>query len=119
LAGDECLRNIASLLDAAAKRPEDLAARYGGEEFVLLMPGTGQGGAQYIGGRLRRFVQDLGIAHEGNVNHGVVIVSVGSATAQPGDQSGRFRNVEDLLTAADDAMYRAKHTGRNQIVAAV
>jgi PAS domain S-box-containing protein len=52
LAGDECLRAIASQIAAAARRPGDLAARYGGEEFVLLMPETSREGALQLANRL-------------------------------------------------------------------
>jgi diguanylate cyclase (GGDEF)-like protein/PAS domain S-box-containing protein len=116
IAGDECLRAIASQLDAVARRPADLAARYGGEEFLLLMPNTGPDGASQVARELCRLVHGLGIVHEENAPGGVMTVSIGVATAWPGDPAGEFGSVDALLSAADAALYRAKSSGRNQVV---
>jgi diguanylate cyclase (GGDEF)-like protein len=118
LAGDDCLRAIASQLAAAAHRPGDLAARYGGEEFLLLLPHTDRDGALLVGERARKLVEDLGIAHEGNPATRVVTVSVGAATTWPGDPESRLRNVDHFLSSADVALYEAKRGGRNQVVIA-
>ncbi|HYN89643.1 MAG TPA: diguanylate cyclase, partial [Ardenticatenaceae bacterium] len=116
LAGDDCLRAIASQLAAVARRPGDIAARFGGEEFVLLMPGTDQTGAVLLAERLRHLIQQLGIAHERNDEFGVVTVSIGVATAWPRDAKSEFKEVEGLYKAADAALYQAKFGGRNQVI---
>jgi diguanylate cyclase (GGDEF)-like protein/PAS domain S-box-containing protein len=116
LAGDDCLRAIASQLAAAASRPGDLAARYGGEEFLLLMPNTTPDGAMRLAERSRKLVLDLAIAHEGSPDPGVVTVSIGAATAWPRDPGSGPGSISALLAAADAALYQAKNRGRNQVV---
>jgi diguanylate cyclase (GGDEF)-like protein/PAS domain S-box-containing protein len=118
LVGDGCLRAIASQLAATARRPGDLAARYGGEEFLLLMPHTDPAGALCVAEDIRKRVLDLAIAHEGGPAPGVVTVSIGVATAWPRDPGSSPRNVSALLVAADNALYRAKRSGRNRVVIA-
>jgi diguanylate cyclase (GGDEF)-like protein/PAS domain S-box-containing protein len=118
LAGDNCLRAIASQLAAAARRPGDLAARYGGEEFLLLMPLTHRAGAKFVAERVRRLVLDLAIAHDGSPAPSIVTLSIGVATAWPKDPENGPKSVSSLLAAADTALYRAKSGGRNRIVVA-
>ena len=118
-AGDACLRAIASQLAAAVRRPVDLAARYGGEEFLLLMPHTDRDGAAHVAERIRVLVRDLDIAHAGNPDIGVVTLSIGVATAWPGEiKTGGLGSVSALLAAADGALYQAKSRGRNQVAIA-
>jgi diguanylate cyclase (GGDEF)-like protein/PAS domain S-box-containing protein len=118
LAGDGCLRAIASQLLAAARRPGDLAARYGGEEFLLLMPNTERDGALRMAERVRELILDLAIAHEGSPGPGVVTVSIGGATVWPKDPETGPSGVRALLAAADTALYEAKNSGRNRAVIA-
>jgi len=118
LAGDGCLRAIASQLATAAQRAGDLAARYGGEEFLLLMPDTDRDGALRMAERVRELVLDLAIAHEGTPAPGVVTVSIGGATVWPKDPETNLNSVSALLAAADTALYQAKNGGRNRVVIA-
>jgi diguanylate cyclase (GGDEF)-like protein/PAS domain S-box-containing protein len=118
LAGDGCLRAIASQLTAAARRPGDLAARYGGEEFLLLMPQTDRAGALSVAERVRKLVLDLAIPHEANPAPSLVTVSIGVATAWPREPENGPNSVNILLAAADTAMYQAKSGGRNRVVIA-
>jgi diguanylate cyclase (GGDEF)-like protein/PAS domain S-box-containing protein len=111
LAGDDCLRSIAAQVQAAGRRPSDVAARYGGEEFVLLMPNTDEAGALLVAERLRRLVEAVGIQHAGNkAGSGIVTVSAGVATVRP---FGGGTTPKALLETADAALYRAKESGRN------
>ncbi|MFX7709176.1 diguanylate cyclase, partial [Acinetobacter baumannii] len=63
LAGDECLKTVASALQAVSRRPSDLVARYGGEEFVILLPDTGESDASAVAQSACRAVLSLGIPH--------------------------------------------------------
>jgi len=111
LAGDECLRQIASVLQQSLKRPGDLAARYGGEEFVIVLPGTDQAGAQIVAEELRKKVEEKNIPHEFSPVSDKVTISLGVAAGVP--HAGLERDA--LISRADKAMYRAKQEGRNQV----
>jgi diguanylate cyclase (GGDEF)-like protein/PAS domain S-box-containing protein len=112
-AGDECLRRIARTLSSVVSRPGCLAARYGGEEFALLLADTDEFGAAMIGERLREAVLRLGVRHDASP-HGVITISAGVAAF------GRriLDRPEDLVQAADIALYRAKNAGRNVVMRA-
>ena len=107
--GDACLRQIAAIAQKVVHRPGDLLARYGGEEFAVVMPSTDAHGAQLIAEQIRLDVLALALSHEGNP-HGVVTISIGCATTIPDCVSGH----ELLVEAADQALYRAKASGRNR-----
>ena len=111
LAGDECLRKIATALQRTLLRPGDLLARYGGEEFVAILPVTPLSGGLIIGQQLREAVIALGLPHEKSAAEPRVTVSVGIATIVP-DYAG---TPAMLVAAADEMLYRAKHNGRNQV----
>jgi diguanylate cyclase (GGDEF)-like protein len=111
--GDECLKAVAAQLKSAERRAGDLAARYGGEEFALVLPGTDEKGAWSIAEDVRTRVEGLGMLHSGS-SHRVVTVSCGAATAYPAEDD----TPEDLILAADRALYRAKESGRNRSAAA-
>jgi diguanylate cyclase (GGDEF)-like protein len=113
LAGDECLRNISAIITDNIKRPGDLAARYGGEEFAVVLPGTDYVGAFLVAEKIRRSVQQAGIQHSEGAE-GLVTVSLGVAAYNPASQA----RPNDLLDAADKALYVAKASGRNMSVIA-
>ncbi len=110
-AGDEILKMVAGALSATLNRPADLVARYGGEEFVVVLPGTDSGGAALLAERLRGGVESLQIAHAGSRVGVHVTISLGVATMVP--QRGVSPDV--LVAAADQALYQAKHEGRNRV----
>ena len=109
-AGDQCLIAVAKTLQASAKRASDLAARYGGEEFLLVLPGMDATTAQRLAEELRRSVEALQIPHEQS-HSGKVTVSIGLAVMT----NDSYKDVAGLLRAADEALYHAKHGGRNQV----
>ncbi len=113
-AGDECLKKIAALLQRITKRPGDLVARYGGEEFVIVLPETNLKGAITVAEEIRAAVEALAIPHAHSPFHKYVTISLGVAMAEPKRESCR----EKLIEAADQALYRAKQNGRNQVYAA-
>jgi diguanylate cyclase (GGDEF)-like protein/PAS domain S-box-containing protein len=115
-AGDECLRSIAGVLTAEARRAPDLAARYGGEEFVMLLPNTDAAGCARIGNRIRSALGKLGMPHRQNLPSGQVTVSLGGAVCRPGAE--RSADPASLVEAADRALYAAKDGGRDRLVMA-
>ncbi|MBD9357593.1 diguanylate cyclase domain-containing protein [Methylomonas albis] len=111
--GDECLKRVARALQHITHRPEDLVARLGGEEFSILLPNTDSTGALLRAEQYRETIEDLKIRHTQSNPNTFVTISVGVATLQ----AHTFDNVASLLKAADDALYQAKHQGRNRICA--
>ena len=111
--GDDALRSVALAMKHELKRPADFAARYGGEEFAMVLPQTDRRGALTLARQVADAVQALEIANEAS-EHGVVTVSIGCATM---DGVEAFDSASSLLKAADEALYRAKHQGRNRVEA--
>jgi len=109
--GDTCLRQVAEAIASVVQRAGDLAARYGGEEFVAVLPGTDKDGAVILAENLRNRILQLAIPHEASKVLPQVTVSIGVACITP-DRSAKF---ETLVSAADFALYRAKHEGRNRV----
>jgi diguanylate cyclase (GGDEF)-like protein len=121
--GDTCLQAIGATLTASLQRPNDLAARFGGEEFVVLLPGTDETGARDVAERIRCSVSDdVRAAVVGLALDEAVTVSIGIVTRvlhRAADFSFDSQAAAtDLLLLADDAVYGAKHSGRNRIVVA-
>ncbi|AZE52289.1 GGDEF domain protein [Pseudomonas synxantha] len=109
LAGDKVLKIIANVLSKRL-RPTDFIARFGGEEFVLLMPDSTLADALAMGEVLRGAIAACPFHFKGEPV--TITVSMGVAQFQPGERS-------DLaLKRADEALYRAKAAGRNQVQAA-
>jgi len=115
-AGDDCLRRVAQILAAEAKRTTDLAARYGGEEFAMLLPNTDAAGCARIGERILREIRDAGIAHKLNFPSRIVTASIGGAVCRPGVE--RSAGHASLVEAADLALYAAKDHGRDRLIMA-
>lgn len=90
IAGDDCLRQVARALGAAATRSADVLARYGGEEFAVLLPGTPAADALRMAEQARQQVQDLQIAHHASSVALVVTVSIGIATLTPTSSNASF-----------------------------
>lgn len=110
LAGDDCLRKVATAIRQHTERPSDIVARYGGEEFAVVLPETTIGGALMVAEKIRQAVHELNIPHATSPGK-VVTLSIGIASAAPG-----FDNPpDDLIQAADKALYQAKHEGRDRV----
>jgi diguanylate cyclase (GGDEF)-like protein len=108
LAGDRILCTVAQVL-LNMLRPTDLVARYGGEEFALCLPETPIKGAWVIAERLRKAISNTPTPFEEGKLLPAVNISLGIAAMQPG------QSLDALLSAADNALYRAKSNGRNCI----
>jgi diguanylate cyclase (GGDEF)-like protein len=116
LAGDECLRRLASALKACVRRPSDLVARYGGEEFVCLLPDTDLAGAMTVAEELGQLLFVQQIAHADSSVAKVVTVSLGVCCKRAGCAAGSDRggSAEALMREADAQLYVAKARGRHQ-----
>jgi diguanylate cyclase (GGDEF)-like protein len=110
-AGDTALVSIARAL-TEQMRKTDIVARYGGEEFVVVLPGTSEEAAFTLLERMRKRLSELELSVD-DVNVSIT-VSIGLAThlkeRQPSDDMG---SADDLMRAADRALYAAKREGRN------
>lgn len=111
--GDDCLRRVARVIDAHAKRGGDLAARYGGDEFALILPDTNLRNALQLAGRMREAIERLAIRHEASGAKGIVTASLGVAAMAP----TRTLAPGVLIAQADAALYQAKLSGGNQALA--
>ena len=112
VAGDDVLRRVGESLRNSCTRATDLAARYGGEEFAVIMPGTAAGGARLQAEKIRRAVEALGIPHDLPTPGSPISVSIGIATIRPSLEHDPL----SLVIKADEGLYLAKHSGRNQVV---
>jgi len=113
LTGDACLRALADLMRPRIHRAGDVLARYGGEEFVIVLTGVDLTQSMALAEEFRVAIESLRVVSEGHTvaftaSFGVVS-TVPHATLQ----------IEDLLAAADRALYEAKHNGRNCVRAAL
>jgi diguanylate cyclase (GGDEF)-like protein len=113
LEGDECLRRIADAIADTVKSAEGFAARIGGEEFAIILPCTAEARAWEIAEEIRRRVQGLGLSHPCTPS-GVQTVSLGIAATVPTCGQDWI----DLMRLADQALYSAKRSGRNQVACA-
>jgi diguanylate cyclase (GGDEF)-like protein len=112
LAGDECLRRIASILAGASLRSTDVVARYGGEEFAVVLPRATRQGAMALAERIRQSVADAHLPHL-PYTPGIVTVSIGVAAMRPDNAVSETA----LIHCADRALYAAKRAGRNRVEA--
>jgi diguanylate cyclase (GGDEF)-like protein len=107
--GDRCLEMIAGAVDTVMCRPADMVARYGGEEFIVILPNTNLDGAELIASKIHQVVRDLAIPHQKSLVSEVVSVSLGISCLVPTLE----RSPDLLISQADQALYNAKHQGRN------
>ena len=112
MAGDECLRIVALILEDGLRRPPDFAGRFGGEEFVCLLPGTTEAGAIDVARRLQLAIAQAALPHDATPS-GLLTVSIGAASLVP--QSGEAPQL--LIELADKALYAAKAAGRDTVCA--
>jgi diguanylate cyclase (GGDEF)-like protein len=124
IGGDDCLRSVAQAIKTTAKRSVDLVARYGGEEFAIILPGATQKPATDLGARVIKTLADRMLPHAASPTAPIVTISMGMATISfdkidPAhiESSDIQKHLERAIAVADGALYEAKSTGRNRIVA--
>lgn len=103
-AGDCCIKQIAGVLSACARRSSDMVARSGGEEFIILLPQLDEESALKLAERMRHGVEAVDVPHlySGVSDH--VTISLGTNTIIPTDES----SIEEFINNADKALYKAK-----------
>ena len=107
----DCLRVVASTIENAALRENDIVARYGGEEFCVLLPNTDQPGALQVAEIIRTRISEIDFNASGQ--QVTITASLGLTTCIP----ERQHLIEQFIAAADNALYQSKHNGRNQVTA--
>lgn len=110
-AGDRVLRGVAEIL-CASVRTEDIVCRYGGEEFLVILPGMGAETSFHRAEDIRTRVSTMRLDFQGEGLKDITI-SIGISTYP---QTGQ--RVEEIVRAADEALYHAKESGRNRVVIA-
>jgi len=108
-AGDKVLKTVAQVL-VKSIRETDFLARYGGEEFVMLLPGTKQEETLRLVNKLRQQIENCGFHYHGEAVK--ITVSCGVSSFNEGD------SLSQVFERADQALYKAKESGRNQCVIA-
>lgn len=114
LAGDDVLRQVAKLLLQSVNRAGDLVARYGGEEFCILLPNTSMSGGKGVAEGLRSTVVGAEIPHASGSNSPWLTISLGISSHVPAADD----SPDEIIQAADAALYEAKARGRNRVFAA-
>jgi diguanylate cyclase (GGDEF)-like protein len=112
-AGDNCLRQVAQIIDRTIKRSADLVARYGGEEFAIILPNTTSEGALYLAETIRSNLEQLELEHVQSQISSYVTLSLGIYSLIPPKNTLPHIAIEQ----ADKALYEAKKQGRNRCYA--
>lgn len=111
MTGDQCLQQIADTLRDVFGRSGELTARVGGEEFVVVLPNLDARQACEVAERLRGALAERQLPHSGSSVSPFVTLSIGVAELDP----EAMDHFDQLMQRADQALYRAKHLGRNRV----
>lgn len=111
LAGDECIKMVATIIRRNCKRLSDVAARYGGEEFGIILPDTPPNGARKVAESIREEIESRKIIHETSEIKDIVSVCIGIASIIPDLQTMPAL----LISIADKALYESKNKGRDRV----
>jgi diguanylate cyclase (GGDEF)-like protein len=111
VAGDECLKQVATILDSTIERSTDLMARYDSDKFVCILPLTNAKGATVLANKLKEIILSLKIPHVQSAIAEYITISLGIATRRPYPNSSPSL----LISDAETALHEAKRYGGNQI----
>jgi len=114
LAGDVCLKNVSLEIYNLVKRPPDIVCRYGGEELAVVLAETSFEGAMMLAERIRAHIEGLEIDAENNLIKLTASLGVSSITLTKELKDCQFA-CKDIISLADNALYKAKQKGRNQV----
>lgn len=109
LAGDDALRKVSAVLQDSLQREGDAACRYGGEEFAIILAGTGLEGGEHVAARIHAGIAALELSHPASPLERLSL-SIGLAVLDP----VRDEQPGELIARCDQALYSAKHEGRNR-----
>jgi len=109
VAGDECLKAVATAMSTTISRAADLVARFGGDEFVAILPDTDEDRSTHLAEELRHRIEELAL--DEILPTARITISVGVATEIPSEE----RSLADLIRSADASLYTAKNEGRNMV----
>lgn len=115
--GDECLKAVTEEMGKYFNRSTDMFARYGGEEFVAVLPFCEGEPTLSLAEKIRSSVEELRIPNPKSKSGSFVTISIGIASRIPNQISEQIQNPEWIVALADMALYEAKNSGRNRIVA--
>jgi len=116
LAGDDCLKQVANILNLCKQRSNDFVARYGGEEFVFILPNTNLDGAKMFAENIQNNINKSEIAHVYSNTLPHITLSIGITSYQfNNDDTDTDADADIMLKRADQALYQAKNNGRNCI----
>ncbi|MBL8025588.1 MAG: GGDEF domain-containing protein, partial [Fibrobacteres bacterium] len=107
LMGDFALIEVSRILHVISRRG-DIVARWGGEEFAIVLPDLNADGAVILAEKIRAAVDDFRFPNEQSLPGKRLTISIGAAEYSPA-----MKNANEIIKAADTALYRAKHEGRN------
>jgi diguanylate cyclase (GGDEF)-like protein len=108
-AGDECLKTVAKTLSESFQRESDFIARFGGEEFIAVLPNTDLGGAEKIAKQIFQQLHKANLPHDHSAVSDRITISMGISVSTP----SQILPPEVMLKKADNALYAAKHAGKN------
>ena len=112
LLGDDCLKQVATILKSMGRVKTDLVARYGGEEFVIVLPNETSEGATQLAERIQEAIAEQKIPHRQSLVSAHLTLSMGVTSLIP----NQTETVANMIQTADLALYQAKIRGRNRIV---
>lgn len=112
LEGDQCLKDVAQVIEKNIRRAHDTVARYGGEEFVVILPDTDKDGAIKVANQIITGLKNKNLQHEKSEIEKRITVSLGISTVVPESPL----NPKNLVDSADVALYAAKDSGRNRFM---